>query len=61
MKAKSTIAGFFSYVHADDEFENGRISKLRERLERAIRFYSGLREFRIFQDRISSGGSDGKR
>src|SRR6267378_1013419 len=50
MKAKSTIAGFFSYVHADDEFENGRISKLRERLERAIRFYSGLREFRIFQD-----------
>ena len=51
MNGKPTIAGFFSYVHADDEFENGRISRLRERLEQAIRFYSGLREFRIFQDK----------
>jgi parallel beta-helix repeat protein len=50
MKGKPTVAGFFSYVHADDEFEKGRISKLRERLERAIRFFSGLGEFRIFQD-----------
>jgi F-box protein 11 len=50
MKAKPTIAAFLSYVRADDEYENGRISRLRERLEKAIRFHSGLREFRIFQD-----------
>jgi cobaltochelatase CobT len=50
MKGRPTIAGFFSYVHAHDEFENGRIFRRRERLEQAIRSYSGLREFRIFQD-----------
>ena len=50
MKAKSTVAGFFSYVRADDEFENRRISRLRERLKKAIRFHSGRKEFHIFQD-----------
>ncbi len=43
-------AGFWSYVHSDDEHENGRIVRLRQRLERSIRFYSGIREFRIFLD-----------
>jgi F-box protein 11 len=50
MTAKPTTAAFFSYVRADDEFEQGRISRLRERLEKAIHFYWGRREFRIFQD-----------
>jgi hypothetical protein len=50
MKAKPTIAAFLSCVRADDEYENGRISRLRERLEKAIRFHSDLREFQIFQD-----------
>jgi hypothetical protein len=45
MKGKPTVAGFLSYVHADDDYEKDRISKLRERLEQLIRFHSGLREF----------------
>jgi TIR domain len=49
------LGGFWSYVRADDEHEKGRITRLRERLERSICFYSGLREFRIFLDRKDIG------
>lgn len=45
-----TFAGFLSYVHDDDEHEGGGITLLRERLEKAVRFYTGHR-IRIFQDR----------
>ena len=55
MKAKPIIAGFLSYVHADDEYDNGRISRLRQRLELAIRVHSGFREFTVFQDREGIG------
>jgi F-box protein 11 len=49
------FGGFWSYARADDEHEMGRISRLRDRLERSIRFYSGIREFRIFLDRKDIG------
>jgi F-box protein 11 len=55
MVPKPVVAGFWSYVHLDDEHENGRITRLRERLERSIRFYSGHRDFRIFVDRRDIG------
>jgi hypothetical protein len=48
-------AGSWSYTHSDDEHENGRIARLRERLERSIQFYSGIRDFRIFLDRKDIG------
>ncbi len=47
--------GFWSYVRADDEYENGKISRLRERLERSVRFHSGLSDFAIFQDKNGIG------
>lgn len=49
------MAGFWSYVYLDDEHESGRITRLRERLERSICFYSGDRDFRIFQSRQDVG------
>ena len=52
------IARFLSYAHEDDKHDNGRISRLRERLELSIRVSSGLRGFTIFQDK--SGISWGK-
>ncbi len=52
---KRIVAGFWSYVNLDDDYESGRITRLRDRLERSIRFYSGNREFRIFQDRRDIG------
>lgn len=55
MAKSRTSAGFWSYVRLDDEHENGRISRLRERLESSIRFYSGHRDYRIFQDRKDIG------
>lgn len=42
--------GFYSYARRDDENDGGRISKLREVLEREIQAISGT-DFRIFQDR----------
>ncbi len=41
---------FLSYVHFDDEHEDGRISALRERLAGEVRIHTG-RKFLIFQDR----------
>jgi cobaltochelatase CobT len=55
MVQQRTAVGFWSYVHSDDEHENGRITRLRERLERSIQFQSGIRDFRIFQDRKHIG------
>src|SRR6267142_5515248 len=40
-----------SYVRLDDEYLEGRLSELRQRLEAEIRLQSGDREFHIFQDR----------
>jgi F-box protein 11 len=42
-------AGFMSYVHFDDEHENGRLSDLRKRLSGEVRVHTG-EEFPIFQD-----------
>ena len=42
--------GFWSYVHADDEYEEGRIVRLREQLQRSVRFHSGISSFEIFLD-----------
>lgn len=46
----SSPQAFLSYAHIDDEFLGGRISFLRDQLERAIRVFSG-RSFQIFQDK----------
>jgi formylglycine-generating enzyme required for sulfatase activity len=40
---------FFSYTRSDDTYEDGALSTLRERLEKALRFSSG-EAFDIFQD-----------
>ncbi|WAS93601.1 toll/interleukin-1 receptor domain-containing protein [Nannocystis punicea] len=48
-------AAFLSYVHADDENEEGAITKLREKLEGEVRMQTGDREFKIFQDRNNIG------
>ena len=55
MVQQRTAAGFWSYVHSDDRYENGRITLLRARLEEAVHFYSGAADFRIFQDRRDIG------
>jgi hypothetical protein len=49
------IAGFLSYAHDDDRHDNGRITRLRERLQLSIRFATGLRDFTIFQDKPNIG------
>jgi hypothetical protein len=41
---------FFSYAHRDDQ--NGRLTKLRERLSTEVSVQTG-EEFEIFQDRLS--------
>jgi formylglycine-generating enzyme required for sulfatase activity len=41
---------FLSYAHSDDEFLEGRITRLRQELQLAIRFVSG-QPFEIFQDK----------
>lgn len=45
-----TSAAFLSYVRADDENEEGAITKLREKLEGEVRMQTGNRDFQIFQD-----------
>lgn len=49
-----TFAGFWSYTHFDDEHEDERITRLRGRIERSIRFATGT-EIPIFQDRKDIG------
>lgn len=43
-------AAFLSYAHVDDIYEDGRVSRLRERLAAEVRLQAG-HEFPIFQDR----------
>jgi hypothetical protein len=43
-------AAFFSYVHADNEYENGQILELCDRIEGAIRMHTGW-SLSIFRDR----------
>jgi len=45
-----TFAGFMSYVHLDDQHDNGRLTELRSRLAGELRMQLG-EEFAIFQDR----------
>ena len=47
---KISPAAFLSYVHSDDEHEDGRITQLRERLSQEVKFQTA-EEFPIFQDR----------
>jgi cobaltochelatase CobT len=47
-------AGFWSYVHADNEYEHGRIVRLRDRLEQSISFHTG-HSFQIFLDKKDIG------
>jgi F-box protein 11 len=59
MPDTTKIAGFLSYAHDDDKHDNGRISRLRARLELSIRVGTGIRDFTIFQDSPNIGwGSD---
>ena len=51
LPGKRTVAGFWSYAHLDDEYDEGRITRLRDRLGKGIQVYSGIRNFRIIQDR----------
>ncbi|MGC1376670.1 MAG: TIR domain-containing protein, partial [Anaerolineales bacterium] len=44
------FAAFFSYVHADDEHDNGRITRLRQTLENEVQAVTGD-AFEIFQDK----------
>jgi parallel beta-helix repeat protein len=48
--AEKTFAAFFSYVHADDEHDNGRLTAIRKWLEEEISAQTG-ETFEIFQDR----------
>jgi hypothetical protein len=42
---------FLSYVHADDEHDDGLITAFRRKLEGELRAQTGYRELRVFQDR----------
>jgi TIR domain/Phosphoenolpyruvate-dependent sugar phosphotransferase system, EIIA 2 len=49
MHSASHPSVFFSYARADDDVENGRLSQIRVRLERELRFISG-EDWEVFQD-----------
>jgi parallel beta-helix repeat protein len=51
---QKTSAGFWSYVHADDEYERGRIVRLRERLRQSVQFHTGV-PFEVFLDKKDIG------
>jgi parallel beta-helix repeat protein len=51
---QNTSVGFWSYVHADDDYERGRIIRLRERLQQSVRFHTGV-SFEIFLDKKNIG------
>lgn len=46
-----TPAGFLSYARLDDEFEEGYITQLKERIEKEVHLFTGD-DFSIFQDRF---------
>ena len=45
-----SVKGFFSYVREVDAHDEGRITRLRERLQGEVRVQTGLTTFEIFQD-----------
>ncbi len=47
--SKREPAAFISYVHLDNIYENGRLTKFGKRLSNAVRFL-GEEQFQIFQD-----------
>jgi hypothetical protein len=50
---KTIVPGaFFSYVRLDDSRDNGRLSELRDRLEKEVRAQTGA-PFEVWQDRMS--------
>ena len=55
----TTPSGFFSYARFDDEYEEKRLTRLRERLEGAIRAHTGMK-IDIFQDRKLAWGDNWK-
>jgi hypothetical protein len=50
----NTLAGFWSYVHADNEYERDRIVRLRGRLQQSVQFHTGA-TFEIFLDKDGIG------
>ena len=48
--------GFLCYARFDDEYENGRLSELRQRLSAEVRFQTGNQELDIFQDQLPVDG-----
>ncbi len=55
--AEEKFAAFFSYVHQDDDHDDGRISKIRKWLENEISAQTG-EDFQIFQDRSDISWGD---
>src|SRR5260221_14771772 len=47
---RQNYAAFFSYLQLLDQQDNGRLSKMREQLEREVQIHTG-EPFTIFQDR----------
>jgi formylglycine-generating enzyme required for sulfatase activity len=48
---ETNYVAMFSYTHADDAYDSGLLSKVRERLEAALRLTLGRQDIMIFQDR----------
>jgi hypothetical protein len=46
-----SFAAFVSYSHRDDEYDEGAIRQLAERLERALRAFTGRADLAVFFDR----------
>jgi hypothetical protein len=46
-----SFAAFVSYSHPDDEYDEGAITQLANRLERALRAFTGRSDLAVFLDR----------
>lgn len=46
-----SFAAFVSYSHRDDEYDDGAITQLANRLERALRAFTGRSDLAVFLDR----------
>ena len=44
------FAAFLSYAHLDDEYQDGKVTEFRIRLENTVRMWTGERGFQVFQD-----------
>jgi len=53
-------AAFLSYVHFDDEHDNGRITEFRKHLSAEVRVQTG-KDFPIFQDKKIEWGENWKK